>query len=148
VKGSEVIFPVVFKTLATRQYAPVREFRRRVRLALEENGLLPGDPNRVFSTFSGKAVRGAIGQARRPFPRPTQPRSSRRMGVRSAARRGQGAQSAEGALAEVAAWSPRTGFRPLDGRKTTRLRPSALAEYKAWSAWRAKTPGLATRRMG
>ena len=51
VKGSEVIFPVVFKTLATKQYAPVREFRRRVRLALEENHLLPGDPNRVFSTF-------------------------------------------------------------------------------------------------
>ena len=51
VKGSEIIFPVVFKTLATRQYVPVREFRRRVRLALEENHLLPGDPNRVFSTF-------------------------------------------------------------------------------------------------
>jgi small conductance mechanosensitive channel len=48
IKGSELIFPVVFKTLATRQYAPVREFRRRVRLALEEQGLLPGDPNRVF----------------------------------------------------------------------------------------------------
>jgi small conductance mechanosensitive channel len=51
VKGSEIIFPVVFNTLATRQYVPVREFRRRVRLALEENHLLPGDPNRVFSTF-------------------------------------------------------------------------------------------------
>ncbi|MGP8174100.1 MAG: mechanosensitive ion channel family protein [Terracidiphilus sp.] len=52
VKGSEIIFPVVFKTKATRQYAPVREFRRRVRLALEEHHLMPGDPNRVF-TFSG-----------------------------------------------------------------------------------------------
>ncbi len=51
VKGSEMIFPVVFKTLATKQYGPVREFRRRVRLALEESHLLPGDPNRVFSTF-------------------------------------------------------------------------------------------------
>jgi small conductance mechanosensitive channel len=48
IKGSELIFPVVFKTLATKQYAPVREFRRRVRLALEEQALLPGDPNRVF----------------------------------------------------------------------------------------------------
>jgi small conductance mechanosensitive channel len=48
IKGSELIFPVVFKTLATKQYEPVREFRRRVRLALEENHLLPGDPNRVF----------------------------------------------------------------------------------------------------
>jgi small conductance mechanosensitive channel len=52
VKGSEVVFPVVFKTLATRQYAPVREFRRLVRLALEEHNMLPGDPNRVFQTFN------------------------------------------------------------------------------------------------
>jgi moderate conductance mechanosensitive channel len=52
VKGSELIFPVVFKTLATQQYAPVREFRRRVRLALQEHDLLPGDPNRVFKSFS------------------------------------------------------------------------------------------------
>jgi small conductance mechanosensitive channel len=55
IKGSELIFPVVFKTLATKQYAPVREFRRRVRLALEENHLLPGDPFRVFNSFEGKA---------------------------------------------------------------------------------------------
>jgi small conductance mechanosensitive channel len=48
IKGSELIFPVVFRTLATKQYGPVREFRRRVRLALEEQALLPGDPNRVF----------------------------------------------------------------------------------------------------
>ena len=58
VKGSEMVFPVVFKTLATRQYAPVREFRRRVRLALEEHHLLPGDPNRVFSAFMENAVTG------------------------------------------------------------------------------------------
>jgi small conductance mechanosensitive channel len=58
VKGSEIIFPVVFKTQATRQYAPVREFRRRVRLALEEHHLLPGDPNRVFNTFVDTVARG------------------------------------------------------------------------------------------
>ena len=56
IKGSELIFPVVFKTLATKQYAPLREFRRRVRLALEENHLLPGDPNRIFNTFMDKAA--------------------------------------------------------------------------------------------
>jgi small conductance mechanosensitive channel len=56
VKGSELIFPVVFKTLATQQYAPVREFKRRVRLALEENHMLPGDPYRVY-TGSSEAVR-------------------------------------------------------------------------------------------
>lgn len=60
VKGSEIIFPVVFKTLATQQYAPVREFRRRVRLALEENHLLPGDPNRVFQTFHEIGVSAPI----------------------------------------------------------------------------------------
>jgi small conductance mechanosensitive channel len=62
IKGSELIFPVVFKTLATQQYAPVREFRRRVRLALEEHGMLPGDPNRVFHTFVGTET----GDGRRP----------------------------------------------------------------------------------
>lgn len=51
-RGSEVVYPVIFKTLATQQYAPVREFRRRVRLALEENQVLPGDPNRVFHSFN------------------------------------------------------------------------------------------------
>jgi moderate conductance mechanosensitive channel len=48
VKGSQMIFPVRFKTRANKQYAAVREFQRRFRLALEENGVLPGDPNRVF----------------------------------------------------------------------------------------------------
>jgi small conductance mechanosensitive channel len=55
VKGSEMIYPVVFKTLATKQYGPMREFRRRVRLALAEHHLLPGDPNRVFRTFADPA---------------------------------------------------------------------------------------------
>jgi small-conductance mechanosensitive channel len=47
-KGSQMIFPVLFKTRANQQYAAVREFQRRVRLALEGSQLLPGDPNRVF----------------------------------------------------------------------------------------------------
>jgi moderate conductance mechanosensitive channel len=55
VKGSQLIFPVVFKTRAQKQYGPVREFQRRVRLALEENHLLPGDPMRVFNQFGGEA---------------------------------------------------------------------------------------------
>jgi small conductance mechanosensitive channel len=52
--GSEVVIPVIFKTLATQQYGPIREFRRRVRLALEENNLLPGDPNRVFNKYMNR----------------------------------------------------------------------------------------------
>ena len=59
-KGSELVFPVVFKTLATKQYAPVREFRRRVRLALEEHHMLPGDANRVFSSFVDKDTAGKV----------------------------------------------------------------------------------------
>jgi moderate conductance mechanosensitive channel len=54
VKGSQMIFPVVFKTRATQQYGPIREFQRRVRLALEEHDLLPGDPNRIFNTFTAE----------------------------------------------------------------------------------------------
>lgn len=55
VKGSQQIFPVVFRTLATQQYGPMREFQRRVRLALEEHHLLPGDPNRVYGAQAAAA---------------------------------------------------------------------------------------------
>ena len=61
VKGSEVIFPVVFKTRATQQYGPIREFRRRVRLALEENGMLPGDPYRVYKLAKEARQGGSTG---------------------------------------------------------------------------------------
>ena len=54
VKGSQMIFPVVFKTRATQQYGPMREFQRRVRLALEAHHMLPGDPNRIFNTFTAE----------------------------------------------------------------------------------------------
>jgi small conductance mechanosensitive channel len=53
-KGSQLIFPVVFKTRATQQYGPMREFQRRVRIALEEHHMLPGDPMRVFNAFGGQ----------------------------------------------------------------------------------------------
>ena len=62
-KGSQLIFPVIFKTKATQQYAPMREFQRRVRLALEENHMLPGDPNRVFSSFTEKGNEAQQGSA-------------------------------------------------------------------------------------
>ena len=53
VKGSEVVYPVVFKTEPNKQYGPIREFRRRVRIALEQQGMLPGDPTRTFREFAG-----------------------------------------------------------------------------------------------
>src|SRR5580658_2757444 len=58
-KGSQLIFPVVFKTKATQQYGPMREFQRRVRLALEENHLLPGDPLRVYGSYGSAQPGGA-----------------------------------------------------------------------------------------
>jgi small conductance mechanosensitive channel len=67
IKGSELIFPVVFKTLATKQYGPIREFRRRVRLALEEHHLLPGNPYRVFNTFGEQDANSQ----NVPIPEPT-----------------------------------------------------------------------------
>jgi len=78
-KGSELIFPVVFKTRATQQYAPVREFRRRVRLALEENNLLPGDPYRVYSGDNeGRppATASAVGESPKRDPTTIKPPES------------------------------------------------------------------------
>jgi hypothetical protein len=60
-KGSQMIFAVVFKTVATQQYGPMREFQRRVRLALGEHHMLPGDPNRIFNTFTAEDRDGPAG---------------------------------------------------------------------------------------
>jgi small conductance mechanosensitive channel len=49
IKGSQVIYPVQLKTKANQQWAAQRETQRRIRLALEEHGMLPGDPNRVYN---------------------------------------------------------------------------------------------------
>ena len=77
VKGSELIFPVVFKTKPTKQYGPVREFKRRVRLALEEKHLLPGDPYRVYSGVNdGKAPTARFGDSPKPDPTTIKPQES------------------------------------------------------------------------
>lgn len=70
-KGSQLIFPVVFKTKAQKQFAPMREFQRRVRLALEEHHMLPGDPMRVFNAFADKD--GGSLAASVPHPEEMQP---------------------------------------------------------------------------
>jgi small-conductance mechanosensitive channel len=49
IKGSQLTYPVVLKTLANQQWGIKREFQRRVRLALEEHHLLPGHPLHVFT---------------------------------------------------------------------------------------------------
>ena len=50
-----------FKTLPRKQYDAMREMQRRIRLALEENHLLPGSPYRVLSG-------NAYNTAREPEP--------------------------------------------------------------------------------
>jgi moderate conductance mechanosensitive channel len=82
VKGSELIFPVVFKTKPTKQYGPVREFKRRVRLALEENHLLPGDPYRVYSGGTeGKTPRtGSAPEAPKHDPTTIKPQEANPFG--------------------------------------------------------------------
>ncbi|MGC2160789.1 MAG: mechanosensitive ion channel family protein [Silvibacterium sp.] len=48
IKGSQVIYPVQLRTKANQQWAPMRETQRRIRIALAEHHMLPGDPLRVF----------------------------------------------------------------------------------------------------
>jgi len=67
IKGSQVIYPVQLKTLPNQQWAAQRETQRRIRLALEEHGMLPGDPMRVYSKGSVQrtafSVQGGGGRA-------------------------------------------------------------------------------------
>ena len=54
IKGSEVIYPIQVKTAARQQFDALREMQRRIRLALEEQHMLPGSPYRV-ANFPGKS---------------------------------------------------------------------------------------------
>jgi moderate conductance mechanosensitive channel len=49
IKGTEVIYPIQFRTLPRKQFDAMREMQRRIRLALEQHNLLPGSPYRVLS---------------------------------------------------------------------------------------------------
>ena len=72
IKGSQVIYPIQLRTLANQQAPAVRETQRRVRLALEENGILPGDPLRAVARR--RASRCDVKRTRRSddLPSPTQ----------------------------------------------------------------------------
>lgn len=59
IKGSQVIYPVQIRTKANQQWAAQRETQRRIRLALEEHGMLPGDPMRVYHHDGSRALAGA-----------------------------------------------------------------------------------------
>ena len=72
-KGSQLIFPVVFRTKAQQQFGPVREFQRRVRIALEEHQMLPGDPMRVFQSFGDVNSSTIAASAHPEEPTPARP---------------------------------------------------------------------------
>jgi small-conductance mechanosensitive channel len=72
IKGTEVIYPIQFKTLPRKQYDAMREVQRRVRLALEEHNLLPGSPYRVLSGNMSSASREAE-PAKAPDPTTAKP---------------------------------------------------------------------------
>lgn len=72
IKGSQVIYPVQLRTKANKQWAAQRETQRRIRIALADNHLLPGDPLRVFGTQGAVPVSPEEpGAARATAPDPT-----------------------------------------------------------------------------
>lgn len=64
IKGTEVIYPISIKTLARKQFDAVREMQKRIRLALEENNMLPGSPFRI----PGSKSIAAPGEQAKPGP--------------------------------------------------------------------------------
>ncbi|MBW4043755.1 MAG: mechanosensitive ion channel family protein [Acidobacteria bacterium] len=69
IKGSQVIYLIVLKTRANQQWGPQRETQRRIRIALEKNDMLPGDPLRVYN--DGRQL--AISTAQHPPQDPARP---------------------------------------------------------------------------
>ncbi len=70
IKGSQIIYPVQLKTKANQQWAAMREAQRRIRIALAEHNMLPGDPLRVYNTVpSNSAAPGNL-------PEPATPRAA------------------------------------------------------------------------
>jgi moderate conductance mechanosensitive channel len=69
IKGTEVIYPITVKTLARKQFDALREMQKRIRIALEENNMLPGSPFRITGS---KSIAAAGEQAKAgPAPDPT-----------------------------------------------------------------------------
>jgi small-conductance mechanosensitive channel len=71
IKGSQVIYPVQLRTKANQQWAALRETQRRIRLALDEHGMLPGDPMRVYAR--GGAQPSAVGGQQHQEPAKADP---------------------------------------------------------------------------
>ncbi len=72
IKGSQVIYPVQLRTRANQQWAAMRETQRRIRIALQQNNMLPGDPLRVFNSGLGGRT-STTEPAQTSDPRPPDP---------------------------------------------------------------------------
>ncbi len=80
IKGTEVIYPIQLRTLARKQYDAMREMQRRIRLALEENNMLPGSPYRVLQAGTPVAASGKA-EAAAPDPTAAKPNESSLFGT-------------------------------------------------------------------
>jgi small conductance mechanosensitive channel len=70
IKGPEVIYLINVKTQARKQYDAIREMQKRIRLALEENNMLPGSPFRIGGAGGKSLLPGEQAKAE-PVPDPT-----------------------------------------------------------------------------
>jgi moderate conductance mechanosensitive channel len=76
IKGSQIIYPVQLKTKANQQWAAMRETQRRIRMALVEHNILPGDPLRVYNAVSSDDA--GLGHLPEPAaPRPADPTAAK-----------------------------------------------------------------------
>lgn len=63
IKGSQVIYPVQLRTKANQQFVPMRETQKRIRIALAESKMLPGDPLRVLNAGPRDGLGALAGSA-------------------------------------------------------------------------------------
>jgi moderate conductance mechanosensitive channel len=71
IKGSQIIYPVQLRTKANQQWAAMRETQRRIRIALAEHNMLPGDPNRVYNAGSPQITGRSLEEPSPAKPDPT-----------------------------------------------------------------------------
>ncbi len=57
--GSQVVYPVLFKTTSGQQWGISRDFKRRVKDLFEKERILPGDPLRVYNYAAPQAPENA-----------------------------------------------------------------------------------------
>lgn len=81
IKGSQLIYPVQFRTMANKQWGPLREFQKRVRLALEEHNILPGDAYRVYNRDGGVSQAAAVQTKKAPVGKKPDPTAAKSTGI-------------------------------------------------------------------